>query len=102
MAFQGTAAVQKNSEATVPHGIHVTGVLRRIDELTIRNGKRKGDTFNILKITCESSDFQLLEVLDFSKTSRRVGDVVSLPVNVSARTTSSGYAQVSLTYKDRD
>lgn len=101
MAFSPNQKPSVSSE-TLPsdaHGLTLSGILRRIDERTIKNGKNAGDKFRILKITAENGRFELFEVLDFSSDSLQLGEFVSLPVSVSARVTQSGYAQISISHR---
>lgn len=81
------------------HGLTLSGILRRIDERTVKNGKNAGERFRILKITSENGRFELFEVLDFSQSPFQVGDFIALPVSVSARVTQSGYAQISISHR---
>lgn len=109
MAFTTAAKNQSQDQepsgspsADVDHGVILRGILRRVDERTVKKGDRQGETFRILQITAETGRFELFEVLDFSNARFQIGGLVSLPVSASARVSAGGFSSVSWVHRDRN
>ena len=89
----------KKTSSSEQHGFFLVGILRRIDRRTIKKGDNAGESFQILKITTETDNFQVYDVLDFSNTRFTLGQLVTIPVSASSRVSPSGYSSVSYSHR---
>ena len=98
MAFNPNSSEKKQTDQQ-SHGFYLVGILRRIDRRKIRKGDNAGESFQILKITTETDNFQVFDVLDFSNTPFTLGQLVTIPVSASSRVSPSGYSSVSYSHR---
>lgn len=91
---------QGKASETLQDGLVLSGTIRRVDKIQIKNGKNAGTHFSRLSVTSESGRFEVYEVLDFDNSDYPLNTFVQLPVSAQARM-NQGIASLSLVVRRR-